>query len=326
MPYESFARVAVLGLGTMGHAIAQSFAAAGHQVHGYDESPPARRSVHDRVRANLDAFIAAGLTTPNEAAAILERIRVFDSERAALADVRFVTEAVREELAAKQDLFARIEESVSDDAILASNSSTFTISQSGSRLRRPERALVTHWFNPPHIVPTVEVVPSPRTDPAATEATLALLRRLGKLAIHVRQEIPGFLVNRIQIAVMREVWDLLDRGVASVEDIDAAVRGSMGFRLAALGPLAIHDFGGLDIQEIVYRELAPDLRGGAEIPPTVRALIDEGHLGYKSGRGFYDYSGDEGELRRRTRDERYLQLLKLFHAPASESGHGRKEP
>ncbi|MBC7819642.1 MAG: 3-hydroxyacyl-CoA dehydrogenase family protein, partial [Planctomycetaceae bacterium] len=222
--------------------------------------------------------------------------------------------AVREDLAAKQELFERIEPEVSDDAILASNSSTFPISQSGARLRRPERAVVTHWFNPPHIVPTVEVVGSPRTNEGTIQATLELLRRSGKLAIRINQELPGFLVNRVQIAVMREVWDLLDRGVASVEDIDAAIQGSMGFRLAALGPLRIHDFGGLDIQTAVFRNLAPQIASGTEVPPKVQAIVDAGHHGFKTGRGFYEYPPEVADQVRSERDQRYLSLLRLFHA------------
>src|SRR5204862_4183409 len=140
---------------------------------------------------------------------------------------------------------------------------------------------------PPHIVPTVEVVPGPRTEAAVTETTLALLRRLGKLAIPIRQELPGFLVNRVQIAVMRKVWDLLDRGVASAEDIDAAIRGSMGFRLAAIGPLEVNDFGGLDIQARVFRNLVPEIRSSTELPETIKQLVAAGHFGAKTGKGFH---------------------------------------
>ena len=178
---------------------------------------------------------------------------------------------------------------------------------------------MTHWFNPPHIVPAVEVVGSPQTNEATIQATLELLRRAGKLAIRINQELPGFLVNRVQIAVMREVWDLLDRGVASIEDIDAAIQGSMGFRLAALGPLRIHDFGGLDIQTAVYRNLAPEIASGTEVPKTVQNIVDAGHHGFKTGHGFYEYSLETAEQIRSERDQRFLSLLKLFHSRRAES-------
>ena len=307
-------KVAVIGLGTMGHGIAQTFAMAGCEVTGFDEISAAGDSLHDRVRQNLRDFVQAELFESDQIDSVLKRLRVCRTEAEAVRGAEFVTEAVREDLAAKQEVFERIEHELSDDAILASNSSTFPISQSGVRLRRPERAVVTHWFNPPHIVPTVEVVGSPQTNEGTIQATLELLRRSGKLAIRINQELPGFLVNRVQIAVMREVWDLLDRGVASVEDIDAAIQGSMGFRLAALGPLRIHDFGGLDIQTAVFRNLAPQIASGTEVPPKVQAIVDAGHHGFKTGRGFYEYPPEAADQVRSERDQRYLALLRLFHA------------
>jgi 3-hydroxybutyryl-CoA dehydrogenase len=305
--------VTVIGLGTMGHGIAQSFATAGCIVTGYDDNPAARGSLVDRVRANLFEFARAGLIVEAEIDPILGRVSVLDSEAEALREAEFVTEAIVEDLATKQELFARLENTVAETTILASNSSTFPISQSGALLRHPERAIVTHWFNPPHIVPTVEVVGSPQTSEETIETALALLRRAGKLAIRINQELPGFLVNRVQIAVQREVWDLLDRGVASAEDIDAAIRGSMGFRLAALGPLMIHDFGGLDIQTAVYRNLAPEIASGTDIPEAVQHTVDAGNFGYKTGRGFYHYPLETAESVRSERDQRYLKLLKLFY-------------
>lgn len=314
----SIQRVSVIGLGTMGHGIAQTFAMAGCEVTGFDEFAVARDSLHDRIRQNLQDFVAAELFPANRIDATLQRIRVCGTQADAVRDAQFVTEAMREDLAAKQALFESLECDVADDTILASNSSTFPISQSGARLKRPERGVVTHWFNPPHIVPTVEVVGSPQTNEATIQATLELLRRSGKLAIRINQELPGFLVNRVQIAVMREVWDLLDRGVASVEDIDAAIQGSMGFRLAALGPLRIHDFGGLDIQTAVLRNLAPEIASGTTAPPTVQRIVDAGHHGFKTGRGFYEYPPAVADQVRSDRDQRYLSLLKLFHQRNSQ--------
>jgi 3-hydroxyacyl-CoA dehydrogenase len=310
---NSIQRVAVIGLGTMGHGIAQTFAMAGCSVNGFDDVKAAGDSVHDRVRQNLRDFVGAELFPADEVDAVLKRIVVCPSEAEAVREAQFITEAVREDLTAKQELFARLEAHIADDTILASNSSTFPISQSGARLKRPERAVVTHWFNPPHIVPTVEVVGSPLTNEATIQASLALLRRSGKLAIRINQELPGFLVNRVQIAVMREVWDLFDRGVASIADIDAAIQGSMGFRLAALGPLRIHDFGGLDIQSAVYRNLAPEIAAGTQVPKRVQSIVDAGHHGFKTGQGFYQYSPESSEQVRSDRDQKFLSLLKLFH-------------
>lgn len=313
MNIDSIKTVAVLGLGTMGHGIAQTFALAGYTVRGYDEHPAARASLHDRIRKNLAAFVASGLLPAASVEPALARITAYDTEREAVAGVQFVTEAVAEDLAVKQALFARLEPLVADDTILASNSSSFPISQSGANLKHPERGVVTHWFNPPHLVPLVEVVPSPQTSEATTLTTMALMERIGKHPLRLRKELPGFLVNRIQVAIMREVWDLLEQGVASAAEIDAALRTSVGFRLAAVGPLEVHDFGGLDIQTTVFRNLAPEIRSNTEVPTMVAQLVAEGHLGAKTGRGFQDYPPAKIAERQQRRDALFLALIKLLY-------------
>lgn len=323
MREDSQTIVSVLGLGTMGHGIAQAFASKGIRVHGFDESPQARNKLMERVRDNLNQFIRFGLFPADQVDPTLARITVYDSLEAACRPATFVVEAVREDLPAKQALFEEMESYVGDDTILASNSSSFPISQSGSRLKRPQRALVTHWFNPPHIVPTVEIVPSPLTSEEVTQSTLALHRYIGKLAIVLRRELAGFLVNRVQVAVMREVWDLFAKGVASIEDIDTAIRGSMGFRLAALGPLQIHDFGGLDIQAAVYRNLCPQICSETELPEFMARLVAEGHFGFKTGQGFYYYPTGHADRILAERDERYLALLKLLQAESNPTEQPR---
>ncbi|MBY0527154.1 MAG: 3-hydroxyacyl-CoA dehydrogenase family protein [Gemmataceae bacterium] len=317
MTEQSQTIVAVLGLGTMGHGIVQAFASKGIQVHAYDEWPHARRELLGRVRTILSDFVRVGLHPAGQVESMLSRITVHESMEAACRSATFVVEAVREDLAVKQALLAEVESHVGIDTILASNSSSFPISESGTRLKHPEQALVTHWFNPPHIVPTVEIVPSPLTREDITQAALALHRRIGKQAIVIRREVAGFLVNRVQVAVMREVWDLLEKGVASAEDIDAAIRGSMGFRLAALGPLRIHDFGGLDIQASVYRNLCPQLRSDTTLPTVVEKMVAAGHFGFKTGEGFYAYPPEQADRALAERDERYLALLKLLHADST---------
>lgn len=207
-------RVAVLGLGTMGHGIAQTFALAGFEVACFDESTSARNSLCERVGDNLAAFVSGGLIDREAVEPTLARLRVTGTPEEALSDAQFVTEAIPEDLALKQAVLAQIEQITSPGTILASNSSSFPISQSGCLLRHPERAIVTHWFNPPHLTPVVEVVPGPKTSDVAVATTTRLLNDIGKQPIRLRHELPGFLVNRIQVAIQREVWDLLDRGVA----------------------------------------------------------------------------------------------------------------
>lgn len=312
MTYSSIQTVAVLGLGTMGHGIAQTFAVAGLDVRCYDAAGTARTSLVDRVRANLQSFVESGLLAESSVEPALARLHVCSSEAEAVNGAKFVTEAVKEDLHEKQSLWARLEAIVPSDTILASNSSTFPISQSGSELRHPERALVTHWFNPPHLVPLVEVVPGPNTNEQVVDVSLELLQRIGKLPIRLRKELPGFLVNRIQVAIQREVWDLLEQGVASAAEIDAAVCGSIGFRLAAIGPLEVQDFGGLDIQTTVFLNLIHQIQSGTQLPRGVRDLIAAGHLGAKTGQGFFSYSPERLRERQLRRDALFLELAKLL--------------
>jgi 3-hydroxybutyryl-CoA dehydrogenase len=311
---NGISRVAVLGLGTMGHGIAQTFALAGCDVACFDESANMRGSLIERVRTNLAAFVTAGLVEPWQIEPTLTRLRLAGTEEEAVAEAQFVTEAVPEDLEIKQTLFSQLERIAGPEAILASNSSSFPISQSGSRMERPERALVTHWFNPPHLTPVVEVVPGPHTSRDTVQTTLDLLLRLGKHPIRLQRELPGFLVNRVQVAIQREVWDLVGQGVATPEEIDAAIRGTIGFRFAALGPLEIHDFAGLDIQLATYRNLVSEIRSDTTPPKAIQALAADGRLGVKTGRGFYNYPPDRLQARRARRDSLLLKLRKLLYS------------
>ncbi len=309
---ESIGDVAVLGLGTMGHGIAQTFAVAGCNVRGYDVDPGAGDTLVERIQANLKQMADAGLMDDSAIPAVLKRITACRSESEAAEGAQFVIEAVREDLTVKQELFARLEATLGRDAILASNTSSYRISDIAAKLHWPDRVVATHWFNPPHIVPVVEVVPGRKTSSETTQTTYNLLARVGKLPVRINQEIPGFLVNRDQVAMFREIWDLLDRGIASAVDIDRAIRGSIGLRLAALGPLAIIDFAGWDVTGKVYQNLITDLRSDTELPQSVRRLLEEGRLGVKTGQGIYNYPADSAQRSKAERDQTYLELIKLL--------------
>lgn len=309
---ESISDVAVLGLGTMGHGIAQTFAVAGCNVRGYDVDATAGDTLVERIRANLKQTADAGLVDDSAIPAVLQRITNCPSESKAVEGAQFVIEAVREDLTVKQQLFARLEATLGRDAILASNTSSYRISDIAAGLHWPDRVVATHWFNPPHIVPVVEVVPGRKTSTETTQTTYNLLERVGKLPVRVNQEIPGFLVNRVQVAMFREILDLLDRGIASAEDIDRAIRGSIGLRLAALGPLAIIDFAGWDVTGNVYRNLIADLRSDTELPQSARRLLEEGRFGVKTGQGIYNYPADSAQRSKAERDKTYLELIKLL--------------
>jgi len=321
MNVDTINTVAVIGLGTMGHGIAQNFAVAGYEVCCFDEVASVRDSLVARVRANLTQFEEADFLPQGAAGTILARIRVVSTEAEAVGPADFVTEAVAEDLQVKQQLFARLEADVDPETILASNSSSFPITQTSSLMKHPERAIVTHYFNPPHIVPIVEVVPGEKTSEETTCTTHQFLSSIGKKAIRINKEIPGFLVNRVQTAMYREIWDLLDQGIASAEDIDEAIRGSMGMRLAAIGPLKVNDFAGLDINMVAYQVMIQHMRGDWEVPAKIQQLVDEGNYGVKTGKGIYDYTPDSIRDEMACRDQRYLAIVKLFHADLPGNQH-----
>jgi 3-hydroxybutyryl-CoA dehydrogenase len=226
-------------------------------------------------------------------------------------------EAAPEDLALKQELFQKVESLCPARAIIATNTSSLTLSAIGERVRDKSRLVVTHWFNPPHIVPTVEVVKGPETSEETVELAVALLEKIRKMPVRINKELPGFLVNRIQTALIREVWDLYEKGIASAADIDKAVKGTIGFRLASIGPLLTADLGGLDLWLRVYENLIHEISSSKEPPRCVKEMVEKGHHGIKSGKGFYDYAVDfsKGELDEaiKRRDREFLRRLKELY-------------
>jgi 3-hydroxybutyryl-CoA dehydrogenase len=195
---------------------------------------------------------------------------------------------------------------------LASNSSSFFMTAMAARMRRPERAILCHWFNPPAIIPVVEVAPGQRTSEETTLTSMELLQRIGKTPVRINHELPGLVVNRVQAALRREIFDLLERGIASAEDIDRAIQGSMGLRLAAVGPFQVLDFAGLDVSCRVYENLAPDLRSDAKLPDFIRDMLARGQFGVKTGQGFFSYTAASAQEKQARRDRLYLALVRLL--------------
>jgi len=321
MKMEAIQEVAVIGAGIMGHGIAQRFLMGGYAVTLYDISEKILESARAHIRENLDLFAAHGLLAEPEVPLCLDRLLTTSDLTAAVHDAQFVTEAAPESLALKQSLFEDMEKACPPEAILASNTSSLTMAQIGERVKNRDRLVTTHWFNPPHIVPTVEVVRSPWTSDETMDTTYNLLVQIKKVPVRIQREVPGFLINRIQMAMVREILDLYDKGIASAEDIDRAVRGSIGFRLASIGPLLTMDLGGLKLWLRVCENLFPDIQSSADPPAALVHLTEQGHDGIKTGRGFYDYERDffRADLDQaiRKRDEEFLYRLKNLYGAGS---------
>lgn len=308
-------KIAVVGAGLMGHGIAQSFAQKGYAVTLYDLNRSILEKALSQIRSNLETFVEAGLEAKERMESVLSNIRLSVDLQDAVKDAHFVIEAAPEDLALKIDLFEGFDRYCFNETILASNTSTFPISQIGKKVRGKERLVITHWFNPPHIVPAVEVVAGEKTSVEVTERTLRLLEKIGKKPIRILKEIPGFLINRIQTAMLRETLALLEQGVATPEDIDAAVRGSFGFRLAVIGPLQTMDMAGLDLMGRGLKYLYPFLDRSVDVQKSLTGKAEGGELGLKTGKGFFQYEQKEAaglSSPTKERDKKLLDLLKII--------------
>ena len=277
-----FPKIAVIGAGLMGHGIAQVFALQGCAVRIYDPFPESLRTVHDRVRANLRAL------GEDEAAA--DRIELLGEIAATVRDADFVIETALENLDLKRKLFAEIEISAPAQAIFHSNTSVIPITEIMRELKDRSRGVGTHWWNPPYLVPLVEVVGTEWTAPEAVAKTMTMLADAGKTPVRVKRDVPGFIGNRMQHALWREAISMVEHGICDAEDIDTVVKASFGARLPVLGPLENADLVGTDLTLAIHETVLADLETSGEPSPYLRELVASGRLGMKSGQGFKSWT------------------------------------
>jgi 3-hydroxybutyryl-CoA dehydrogenase len=305
-------KIVIVGAGTMGEGIAQSFAQHGFGVRLVDVKDEFVARAVGQIRQNVEQFVEFGLI--NESAAeVLGRIEgVATTDMAQATDGgTYVIEAVQEILEQKAHLFSRIQ-AADPGLVIGSNTGSFTMDTLAEGLPRPDRLIGIHYFNPAHIIPLVEVHRGSACSDATYDETVRLLEASGKKTVLVRVERPGFIVNRLMGALEREIDYLLDEGIVTPEDLDVAVKSSTGFRFACLGPMELEDMIGLDVAATVSGRVFKGLSNATEPSPMLVEKVEKGELGIKSGRGWYDYSGQTREEVLREKNAKLLPQLKLF--------------
>lgn len=304
-------KIAIIGSGVMGSGIAQSFAVSGYFVTINDIKEDLLYHAQNRISENLSLLIEEGALTDQEKQGALANITYSVDLEGAVRDADFIIEAIPEVIELKLNLYQQLEEIIKPDAIVASNTSTFPISQLMEKASFAERMVITHFFNPGHLVPLVEIVQHDETKPEIIKTTMDLMRKIGKSPILLKKEIAGFIANRLQTALMREAFYLLKEGVADAEDIDTAITAGPGFRWAFTGPIEIADFGGLDTWQRVFDNVSPVLDQSKEAPDLIRDLVAEGKLGTKSGEGIFTYEESTVSQKINERDRNFIKLGKL---------------
>jgi 3-hydroxybutyryl-CoA dehydrogenase len=322
MKLSQIKNIAVVGSGIMGHGIGQTFALGGYKVTLNDISDELLEKAIQQIHSNLHTFVEFGITTPETAKEALSRIKTNKNLKSAVRESDFVVEALPEVMELKKQVFQELDEYCLPHTIIASNTSGLSLTEMAAGINRQDQVVITHWWNPPHIIPVVEVVKGRYTSDQTVDLVYQLLVYIGKKPVKISKEVPGFLGNRLQFALYREALYCLKEGIASAEDIDIAVKGTFGFRLPTVGPLETSDFGGLDTFLNIAQYLFKEIDRSTEPPEILKEKVKQGKLGVKTGEGFFQYPAEKAKEKMKERDYQFLQRLKCLYFRNSEKGDG----
>ncbi len=308
MKIDEIKKVLVVGAGTIGHSIAQVFASHGFSVTLCSRRTTSLERAMNQIEANLSTLVKEKRISPSDVTSTMANIEITTDLESAAKSASFVMEAILEQPEAKRELFTQLDEYCSEDTIIASTTSNLNVYELAP-IKNPSRLIIHHWFAPPHIIPLVEVVPGPNTAPELIDLSVELLTKLKKRPVVMKEFVPGFIVNRIQLAVIKEVLTMIGNDWASPEDIDLAVKTSLGIRLPIVGVAQTLDFTGIDTMYDIIRSIDE-----SQIPPFIKELKEKGQLGAKSGKGIYDYGElSEAEILEK-RDLMYLKMADFLEA------------
>ena len=305
-------KIIIAGAGVMGASMAQIYAQYGYNVTLYDLFPEAINKGKDLIALNQESNVATGKMTAEQSGELLSRIG-YTSDIDCFADADHVVEAIFERIDIKHDFWSKASAVVPKDAILASNTSGLSITEMAKSVVLPERFCGMHWINPPHLIPLVEIIRGEKTNDATVKAVYDYAVSVGKKPTQVN-DAPGFVLNRLQFAILREAMHIVESGIASIEDVDNTFKFGMGMRYAAVGPFEIADLGGLDTFYNIAAYLFPDLSDRKDVTPMLADLFKDGNYGVKSGKGYYDYSNGKDKDAIRHRDKMFIKLSKCLYS------------
>lgn len=303
-------KIVVAGAGTMGASMAQIFARYGYEVTLYNHRQKTLDKATGKISDNVKTLVETKALTDAEAESLLAALS-YTVDLNCFQDCDLVVENLTEVLAVKEAFYTQISELVRPDTIVATNTSGLSINKLGASVKDPSRFLGMHWFNPPHLVPLIEIIKGDTTTDEAAQTIYDLSLSVGKKPVIVQKDVPGFAGNRLQFAVLREALDMVEKGIISPEGIDDVMKYGLGFRYACLGPLEVADFGGLDTFYHISEYLMKDLCDSKEPPALLKEHFENQEFGVKNKKGFYDYSDGKAAEATQKRDEAFL---KLFHA------------
>lgn len=319
MEMDEIKNIGVVGAGLMGHGIAQEFAIHDYKVNIYDASTEALQAVKARIKNNLKVFIDLEMVSEEDMQRCLSNISLCNDMSCMAENVQLVVEAASENMDIKRKIFAELEPYVLSDAILCTNTSSMSITEISEALQKKERLVGTHYWNPPHVIPCVEVTKGKYTSDQAFETVYNLMKKIKKEPVRVLKDMPGFLGNRLQHAMMREAFSLVENNVAHPEDIDKVLKYSFGLRSSFIGPCETADLIGLDLTYTVLKYTFPSLDVSSKPSKALTDRIEEGNLGIKTGQGFYKWTPEKINRLVNQRDRILLKIIKLIAAEVEQS-------
>lgn len=309
---QNVEKIVVVGAGIMGASFAQIFARYNYDVVVYDNSLEGIHRGEKLIKLNQAELISSEELTEKESQEILSRIS-FTLDMKCFAETDFVLEAIIEKMDIKKEFWEQVSKIVAEDIVLASNTSGLSITEMATVIKNPERFCGMHWVNPPHIVPLVEIISGAKTVDETLKIVWDIAKSLHRKPVMVKKDAKGFVLNRLQYAVLREALYIVEEGIASMEDVDNVMKYGLGMRYAAIGPFETVDLGGLDTFRMIGEYLFRDLSDAKEVPDLLKSRYDEGAYGIKTGRGFYDYPDDKADQVVKKRDSDFLKLAKCLY-------------